>query len=105
MMSGEINRCDDAPVSQERQKVRSSEMCVCRRWYRSGAAASVMPEEMLPNVTHSERVENEFCRVTDGTTMDQGGQKTTFKTRNGSTQSMNFRVAAVTKASASVTKM
>ena len=53
-----------------------------------------MPEETLPNVPHSERAENQFCRATDGTKMkDRGGKKITFKTRNEGTLSMNFRVA------------
>ena len=72
----------------------------------SGAAASAMPEAMLPNVPHCERAENEFCRVTNGTKMeDRGGKKITFKTRNEGTPSMNFRVADVATALASVTKI
>ena len=78
MMSDEINRCDAAPEPGEPESPKQQDVGV-RTVHRAGsqgrvtvvieagAAVSAMPEETLPNVPHSERAENEFCRATDGT--------------------------------------
>ena len=71
----------------------------------SGAVVSAMPKNMLLNVPQSETCENKLNRVAMGSnSKDLGGEITMFKT-NGSTQLVNFMVADVTEALASVSKI
>ena len=61
---------------------------------------------MHPTVPKSGGPENKFHRVVNGSKiLDLGGEKITFKMKNRSTQSMNFRFVDVTKALASVNKI
>ena len=53
-----------------------------------GAEVSAMPKGLFPNVPKSGRLETKFHRVGNGLF-----KKIAFKTKNGSTQSMDFRVA------------
>ena len=62
---------------------------------------SAAPKGMPPNVPKSERPDNTFYRVDNGSKIpDFGG-----KSMNGSAQSMHFRLAHATKALASVNKI
>ena len=62
--------------------------------------------EMPRNLPKSGGCEHKFYRVANGSKIaDLGRKKITFKAKNGSTQSMNFRLADVTKALASVNKI
>ena len=77
MMCDVMNKRDSAPLSGESESPQQWDVGVqmvvsIARDSRgratiiidSGAVVLAMPEEMLPNVPHCERAENEFCRVT-----------------------------------------
>ena len=66
-------------------------------------SSSAMPKHMLPNVPKSGRPENKFYRVANGSKIPHlGGKKMTLKAKKVATQSMNFRLADMIKALASV---
>ena len=61
---------------------------------------------MTPSVPQSETCENKIYRVANGSNIKNlGGKIIMLKTMNGFTQSMNFRIAGVTRALASESKM
>lgn len=72
----------------------------------SGAAISAMPVGLLPNVPIDQPPENKHYRAANGTKIkDQGGKRIVFKTDEGGLNSMQFRLADVTKTLASVSRM
>ena len=64
---------------------------------------SVMDKDRLPHVPKNGGSKNKLCPVANGSKIqDLRGKKSRSKRRSGSTQSMNFRLAGLTKTLASV---